>query len=210
MLSYSATSSFLVSCMLSLSPVTQLWTVTAFLSTADWLTGRAMRGGGLQFPSPLCSPLLQSSYSARPFPPFPSFYNSLAHTSPHRCALSSLGRRSTKLRSPHTSLQRKKPLSAFWDWKKCHQQRWERHQLFMLSAPHAWQRGSFILKTTDTRETWAHTCTNVHTQKKQNCCTDVPANKNWSPDVRKICLYGNRPRQLSNHCVSKMIIPTNH
>lgn len=107
MLSYSATSSFLVSCMLSLSSVTQLWTVTAFLSTTDWLKGELCGGGGGE----ACSFLLLSALHScsppiAPTPPFHSpLYNSLAHTSPCRCALSSLGRWSTKLRSLRTSLQ---------------------------------------------------------------------------------------------------------
>lgn len=185
MLSYSATSSFLVSCMLSLSSVTQLWTVTAFLSTTDWLKGELCGGGGggLQFPSPLCSPLLQSSYSAHPSLPFPSLQLPRPHVSlPLRPLVTWSVKHKTPLAAHLAAV--KKPLSAFWDCKKCHRHRWGRHQLFMLSAPHAWQGGVLYWRQ-QTQERHEHT----HTKKKQNCCTDVPAHKTWSPDVRKICLH---------------------
>lgn len=150
----------------------------------DWRESYAGGGGGgLQFPSPLCSPLLQSSYSAHPSLPFPSLQLPRPHVSlPLRPLVTWSVKHKTPLAAHLAAV--KKPLSAFWDCKKCHRHRWGRHQLFMLSAPHAWQGGVLYWRQ-QTQERHEHT----HTKKKQNCCTDVPAHKTWSPDVRKICLH---------------------
>lgn len=155
-LSVSATSSFMVSCMLSFFSRHTVWQRLCPQLT-DWMGNYA--GARLRFP--LLSTLLSVLHSCSPPmqfappPPFPLF-TTLWLPSPLHCALSSLGQWSTNTTCSAPS-RSKKPLSTLGITKNVTDT--NGNELFLLFCSRAWHVGvsGCSVNHTSRNKTYTHT-----------------------------------------------------